>query len=668
MGFNAGVISQPTLVFLFLNVFAALLLHVTRLPVWLIVFSLVALVWRLSMFSGHLPKPNWFAKLILVCTGFSGIYFTYGSALTIESMVSLLIAGVMLKPLEVEKQQHSYLLIFLNYFLCALLFLFDRTPLDFLLVLLVMIFTLASQVLVHFYDQPDRTASVKLGFGLLLKSLPLALILFFVLPRLGPLWTLNIPTQSGVVGLSDSMSPGSIAGLGENNDLAFRVKLLDRELPMNQRYWRAFTLSDFDGQTWQQGSSYQVNPKSEFFDSTLKSIRYEVMIEPHEKNWLFALGAAKPLSQGITIQEDATLESKKRLYSQWQYQVESNLSASLPQTSLSKVERLRYTKLPSDSNLQAQSFAKKMYQQSNDVQQFVGFLRAFISTQDFSYTLSPGEFKGDDQIDDFLFQSKAGFCSYYAGSVAFLLRSIDVPARVVLGYMGGEENSLSNVLSVYQYDAHAWVEVFFEGQGWLRIDPTAWVAPERVELGLQRAIPNEFKGFDSQSEWIKELRTRWQAFDYFWNDWMLSYKGNKQQALLQDLWGQRSSGELIALLICVFVVLGLGLFAFLWWDQVSKPISNEQKVFNVLYKWLVSAEANNQQVKFSQVQSIEKEHGLTLQRLFKKLNVKYPHLQGALNALNNQISGALYGSGDQGLDNKKTRQLLSLIKILKKQT
>lgn len=221
---NTAILSHRALSFLFLNVFAALLLHISRLPLWLIVFSAGALLWRMAIFSGHIPKPNWPMKLLLVSGGFFGVYISYGLSPNIESMVSLLIAGVMLKPLEVEKQTDSYLLIFLNYFLCVLLFLFDRSPLDFLLVMAVMLMTLTSQVLIHVHDQSNLWKSFKVGFGILLKSLPLALVLFFILPRLGPLWMLNTPTQAGVVGLSDSMSPGSVAKLGENDELAFRVQ------------------------------------------------------------------------------------------------------------------------------------------------------------------------------------------------------------------------------------------------------------------------------------------------------------------------------------------------------------------------------------------------------------------------------------------------------------
>ncbi|MFY0640511.1 MAG: DUF3488 domain-containing transglutaminase family protein [Bermanella sp.] len=659
MAINSSHMSQATLMFLFVNVFAALLLHVGRLPVWLIVFSITALVWRLSMFTGRVPKANWFVKLILVSSGFVGVYYSYGATLTIEGMVSLLIAGVMLKPLEVSKHQDSYLLIFLNYFLCALLFLFDRTPLDFLLVLFVMVLTLATQVLVHFYDQPNRFDSFKTGLGLLLKSIPLALVLFFVLPRIGPLWTLNIPTQSGVVGLSDSMSPGSIAQLGKNNELAFRVKMLEGELPMNQRYWRAFTLNEFDGETWQQSKAYQKENDKEFYSPDTSSNRYQVMVEPHEKNWLFALGAAKPLTQGVLIQSDATLRSKRKLYNQWQYQVDSNYGELLPQTALTRTQWLTYTYLPKGSNPKAKAFAQRLKQQADNMPLFLEILRSYISTQGFNYTLSPGVYDGDHQIDDFLFESKSGFCSYYAGSLAFLLRAINVPSRVVVGYMGGEDNEISQTMSVYQRDAHAWVEVFIEGEGWLRLDPTAWVSPERVESGLQQAIPNEFKGFNSNAQWIKDLRKQWQAFDYLWNEWMLSYKGGKQQALLQDLWGARDTNELIVLLLGVFVCLGLGLFGFLWWDQRAQPLSNEQKILHVLLAWLQG------QVSSKKVDLTE---NLTMGQVFEKLKAKHPNLCVSLTALNNDVNRQLYYCDAQGINKQDAKRLIKLIRILKKQT
>jgi transglutaminase-like putative cysteine protease len=361
----------------------------------------------------------------------------------------------------------------------------------------------------------------------------------------------------------------------------------------------------------------------------------------------------------VLIQSDATLRSKRKLYNQWQYQINSNYGELLPQTALTRTQWLTYTYLPKDSNPKAKAFAQRLKQQADNIPLFLEVLRSYISTQGFNYTLSPGVYDGDHQIDDFLFDSKSGFCSYYAGSLAFLLRAINVPSRVVVGYMGGEDNEISQTMSIYQRDAHAWVEVFIEGQGWLRLDPTAWVSPERVESGLQQAIPNEFKGFNSNAQWLKDLRKQWQAFDYLWNEWMLSYKGGKQQALLQDLWGARDTNELIVLLLGVFICLGLGLFGFLWWDQRAQPLSNEQKIFHVLLTWL-QGQASSKKVDLTE--------NLTMGQVFEKLKAKYPNLCTSLTALNNDVNRQLYYSDAQGINKQDDKRLIKLIRILKKQT
>lgn len=653
MANNGSLLSYSTLSFLFLNVLAALLLHATRLPVWLIVFSIATLIWRMVVFSGRVPKPNWLLKLVLVSAGFVGVYVSYGFSPNIESMVSLLIAGVMLKPLEVEKQSDSYLLIFLNYFLCALLFLFDRSPLDFLLVIAVMLMTLTSQVLIHFYDQPDRWQSFKVGFGILIKSLPLALVLFLILPRLGPLWILNTPTQAGVVGLSDSMSPGSIAELGENSELAFRVKILEGELPMNQRYWRAFTLNEFDGNSWQRAQTFDDAVNFDTYLNDTASIRFDVLLEPHEKTWLFNLGSAQPLTEGITVHTDGSFSSNRKIYSQWQYQVAAKASEILPHTSLSNYQRQQSTRIPSGTNPKTQAFANALWQESGELGVFIAALRNFILQEQFSYTLSPGSYSGADQIDDFLFNSKTGFCSYYAGALAFMLRSVNVPARIVLGYMGGEDNDVSGTLSVFQYDAHAWVEVYIEGRGWLRIDPTGWVSPERVELGLSSAVPDQFVGFNSQSEWLRSLRQQWQAFDYYWNDWMLSYKGEKQQSLLDEIWGDKTAQELAYILMGLLLVLISALFLFLWWDQKGNKKSNEQRVVIELLNWLSNYDKKNKK-------------DVTFMSVINQLIQLNPQVEESLREMNIKLHAILYKDSVGTLTKRETDKILADIKRIKK--
>lgn len=646
-------VPQTTLVFLFLTVFAALLLHASRLPVWLLVYSCLALAWRGLMFRGFLPKPIWPIKLILVCAGFSGVYVSYGVTITIESMVSLLIAGIMLKPLEVERQSDSYLLVFLNYFLCSLLFLFGQSPLDFVLSLIVICMTLAVQVLIHFYNAPNRLLSIKIALSILLKSIPLALFLFFVLPRIGPLWTLNIPTQSGVVGLSDSMSPGSLASLGENNDLAFRVKITEGELPKTEYYWRAFTLAHYDGSEWRRSRNmdylgWSVNSKN------IPEISYEVIIEPHEKHWLFTLGVPTNTTSDYTIQHDGTIKKRRKLYNPWQYQNHSSVGPWIYQDSLTNQEQKQYLQLPANVNPKAREFSQQVFLKSNgDVLLFLSLMQKYISDNEYSYTLQPGVYDGQDQIDDFLFDSKSGFCSYYAGTLAFMLRSIGIPSRVVVGYLGAEENKLSETLNVYQRDAHAWVEVWIEGKGWYRVDPTAWVSPDRVESGLEQALPNEFKGFQTNLTWLKEIRFRLQALDFYWNEWMLSYKGSNQQAFLQDVLGRRSASELAGILISAFAVIFLILFSFLWWNQRSVLPGYEARVYNLLCSWL----------KASNITTDKKS---TIAALIDQLAEIHTHKRDQLILLKHDIHQHLYQGQDAGIDRVYFKQLRRRINQLRK--
>lgn len=644
---------QPTLVFLFFTVFCALMLHASRLPLWLLVFSGVALVWRGLMFRSVLPKPNWFVKLLLVVGGFSGIYFSYGVALTIESMVSLLIAGIMLKPLEVESNGDSYLLIFLNYFLCSLLFLFDQTPLDFILSVLVILFTLASQVLVHFYGVPSKSKSIKVAAGIFLKSIPLAVFLFFVLPRIGPLWTLNIPTQSGVVGLSDSMSPGSIASLGKTNELAFRVKLLEGQLSQSERYFRAFTLSNFDGERWERSPNLQMIDR-DFSSLNETNLSYQITLEPHEKNWLFSVGAPEKQNGQIEIQHDASILSRRKIYSPWQYRVSSSSTPWIYQSGLTRTENHQYLLLPKNINPKTLEFSKVLGAQSNsNVMVFLSLFKSYIVSNDFTYTLEPGVYNGDHQVDDFLFESKQGFCSYYAGALAVSLRAAGYPSRIVTGYLGGEDNPLSNTISVYQYDAHAWVEVWVEDSGWLRVDPTAWASPERIESGLQQAIPNQFAGFNSNYQWLRDLRRRLQALDYYWNDWMLSYKGGQQQAFLKDILGDRTSYELAGILVLVLLGLLSGLFVFIWLDQKQIAKSGEEKLFNLLRNHL--DESHGSHLK-----------SITFSQLINHLIEQHPLLSEELEQLKSDIHSSLYKESNSSIKPKQYRLFKQQIKALNK--
>ena len=582
-------LNRQSLVFLMVSLCAALLLHVERLPIWIIALAAGVMVWRYMIYQGRLSSPHWSIKGCLVLLGFVGIYVTYGKQFTIESMTSLLVAGFILKPLEVGTRQQSYLLIFLSYLLISLYFLFDQSPLGYLWVMGVLIFTLATQVTVnslginHYEESTSagfRSGAVWQACALFAKSLPLAAFLFFVLPRIGPLWSMNISTQAGTIGLSDSMSPGDIAELGKSDELAFRVKFLNNEPNVKQLYWRALVLDYFDGDQWSQSYKQKINwaPSNKKMTNSLSNVSYEIMMEPHEQRWLYALGVPAPVTSGIGVREDGLLIAKNKIHTPWMYKAQSSFEAKLNVQGLSKRDNSAYLQIPTSNNERSRSFAQEIKNQVNSPFLFVQTLKQFIGGQQFFYTLSPGELNSSSSIDEFLFDTQKGFCAHFAGSVVYLLRAAGIPARVVLGYQGAEDNPVAGFYSVYQYNAHAWVEFWVEGSGWQRIDPTAWVAPERIEQGVERALKNEFTGFSSNNPWLSSVRNQFNALNYYWHDWMLNYKGDAQQKLISKLLGDRGQYEMIAIyLACFFALVGLG-FLSLFFDFKIKTLSYAQKL------------------------------------------------------------------------------------------
>ncbi len=585
---KADSLNNRALLYLTLSLVLTLQMHLDRLPVWILMAALGSVVWRYGIYLGRLSSPHWSVKGVLVMLGFTGIYLTYGQDLSIESMVSLLVAGFALKPLEIEKRADSYVLIFLSYLLIGLHFLFEQGPLDYLWVIFVLIVVLTTQIVINQnneYEGSDQQKNDALwqAASLFLKSLPLAAFLFFVLPRLGPLWVLNIPTSDGVIGLSNSMSPGQIAELGKSNDLAFRVKF-NSDVPRKQdQYWRALVLDYFDGETWSQKYQPDIDwhPVNSSSTSAKKDVvDYEVLLQPHDETWLFSLGVAMPVSSGIGVSEDARLISKRPIHGQIEYHARSNLNLPMQQQSLPALSKKHYLQMPDEGNERTRQFAQSLKQQFSSVEGFTHALRQYFNTTEFFYTLEPGRLDSDSTIDEFLFESQRGFCAHYAGSLVFMMRAVGIPARVVVGYLGLEENPVANFHSVYQYNAHAWVEIWVQGRGWLKIDPTGWVAPERIDKGLEEAINQEFVGFSTNSEWLRGMRNQINALNFYWNDWMLNYKGAAQQELINKMFGERSELELIMLVLaCIFSAIGFG-FVFLLLDFKRPKLSIEQKLLS----------------------------------------------------------------------------------------
>ena len=656
---KATSLHSHALGYLAVSLILTLHMHLDRLPIWLSLAAAGSLLWRLGIHLGRVASPHWAVKGALVLAGCTAIFLTYGRELSIESMVSLLVAGCALKPLEVDKQADSHILIFLCYLLIGLHFLFEQGPLDYLWGVCVLLVVLSSQIRVHqaLPTQNDAGASNDAhwqALSLFLKSLPLAVLLFFVLPRLGPLWVLNIPTQDGVIGLADSMSPGQIAELGKSDELAFRVRFHSPVPAMEEQYWRALILDYFDGETWRQ----RYRPRIDWQPAALakpeahhKTAQYEVLLQPHDQTWLFSLGVASSATPGIGVSDDARLVAKKAIHGQMQYDASSNLSAAMQRSGLSARARRHYLQLPSGVNPRSREFAQTLKSQFPHIGDFSRALQGYFNGSPFFYTLNPGKLTSGNTIDEFLFDSRQGFCAHYAGSLVYLMRSVGVPARVVLGYLGMEENPLANYYSVYQYNAHAWAEIWWPGRGWVRIDPTAWVAPERIKQGLEEAVQRDFVGFSSDSPWLNAMRHRLNALNYHWNDWMLNYKGAAQQRLMQRFFGDRSAGELILLVLaCLFASVAMGL-VFMFLDVRRETLSKEQKLL-MFYRLKL------------QKMGVQLHAGSSLAELSQLATAANPHLQAEIDAIRLAFERALYVNPDSRMTASEVKALKKAIKLM----
>jgi transglutaminase-like putative cysteine protease len=591
------MLKQGTLLSIFVALFFSVLLHSGDIPTWTVMVPCLVMVWRYFAFKRRVQLPNAWVKGVLVVGGFAGVFVSHSAQVSIEAMITLLVAGVGLKPLEVQKQSDSYVLVFLCFLLQGMHFLFEDTPLHYFYVLLCFLLTIWALIMVNQNADSSSSGSVlkysaNFATRLFLLSLPLTVFLFFVLPRLGPLWSLNISTKTSVVGLSESMSPGDVSRLGQSDELAFRVTFDGDVPPMSERYWRAIILDRYDGVKWTRYHKPLVNWSIPVVKDSI--YKYEIIAQPHDKRWLFSMSNPSSDDAGVGLAEDGTLVRRSKMIGVYQYSASSN-GGYIAQDKLSWMERQVYLQTPVGLNVKAQQLAAEIAADSGDVFEVIDRFKRYFFDESFFYTLSPGELSTDSRIDEFLFESKKGFCAHYAGAFVFMMRTLGVPARVVAGYQGGEKNEVADYYSVYQYDAHAWAEVWLEGKGWYRVDPTGWVSPERVEQGIEQAVAEEFTGFKSQSEFIRQMRAQMQALNFYWQDWMLSYKGENQQKLLSSIMGNRSPIEMFVIIALGFgITIGL-IFVFLFWRSGIKR-NRMQKLHNY---WLKRLEKKEIQVHSS---------------------------------------------------------------------
>ncbi len=428
--------------------------------------------------------------------------------------------------------------------------------------------------------------SIRRSAILLLQAAPLMVIFFILFPRIpGPLW--GLPSDAGAAksGLSESMSPGDISHLALSNEIAFRVRFINETPPPAQRYWRGPVFEYFDGRTWTPAS-----PRGDDRDNSNVNIRalgnridYEITMEPIRQKWLYTLDLPMIVPPDAHITQTGVVKARKKIIERRLYQASSVIQYEF-NPNLSTIARKRNLRLPGTINPRTRELALKWRNDGLNDAEIVQKILTIFREEDYIYSLQPPLLK-QHPVDEFLFDTRKGFCEHFASSFTFLMRAAGIPSRIVTGYQGGEFNRLGGYFILRQSDAHAWSEVWLENRGWVRIDPTAAVSPLRIELNMQSAIPvSEAMAMAiarrTGEGLLYTLKMRWDWVNNSWYRWVLAY-GPELQNTLMEKFGLKGWGQMIlALTLLVSAFLG-GLGLFLIWQIRRKPVSDP-----VLKVWL----------------------------------------------------------------------------------
>lgn len=536
--------------------------HLLRLPLWESAAVAALILWRAVASSRQWSLPPQWLKLALAFLAASAVYLSYGRVTGQNAGIALLVLMLALKLTEMRSRRDVMVVVFLMYFLLVTHFLFSQELWTIAYLLLSVTAITAVLIDVHHPGEPlPLRQSLRISAGMIGQALPLMLLFFILFPRIpGPLW--GLPSDAGPArsGLSDSMSPGDIASLTLSDEVAFRVSFDGPPPQESDLYWRGPVFRQFNGRSWTQSPDDLLSRASPQVELLGGRVQYELTLEPMRSRWLLALDmpdatrlpAQARLDRTGALVLEKPLTERRRVsgVSHTRYRFEAQLSDEA---------RARDIALPERSNPRAQELARQWRDQGLDDAAVIARALGMFREQDFFYTLQPPAL-GWHAADEFLFETRRGYCEHYASAFVVLMRAAGIPARVVTGYQGMEANTIGDYYVVRQSDAHAWAEVWLQNRGWVRVDPTASVAPERIERSVQDFLrgPDISPGFFGSYARAKFFfEARWDWVNARWNEWVLAY-GPEMQAQFLSYFGLADLRSMIlALTIGVSLVLAL---------------------------------------------------------------------------------------------------------------
>jgi transglutaminase-like putative cysteine protease len=563
---------------------AASLPHLFSVPPWIPAFLFGAIALRVITALRGWRAPGRPLRLLLAFAAFCGVLARYRTINGIEAGSALLVVMMALKFLESRNHRDQLVLIMLSYFLMFASMLTERSPLTIVYgVILVWLTTVALLYLGRTGRAVDGRATARLALRLLLQSTPIMVVLFLLFPRLpGPLWAVQTETSGATTGLGEEMSPGDISDLKLSDAIAFRVQFDGRVPAERDLYWRGPVLSSFNGRTWRiAGGLRRVAPESTV-DYAGEAIDYRVMLEPSSHGWAFGLDMPQAWSgpRHLRMNDDYQLglSFAGPALTRYDYRATS-YTRYFAREPLSDVQRRALTRLPPGSSPRTRELVAEWLASDPSPRQIVARAMDYLRSQPFYYTLTPRALRAEP-VDEFLFDTREGFCEHYASAFAVMMRAAGLPARVVTGYQGGERNRLSDYYIVRQADAHAWTEVWLEDDGWVRVDPVTAVSPARVSQAAWRT-----SSFGERAQaganvsvripWLSDARLLLDAGYFYWTSWVMGYGPEMQRALLDrfglgKLPGNRAS-TLLLLVVAVTVAASTALSVYLAWLYRRKP-------------------------------------------------------------------------------------------------
>jgi transglutaminase-like putative cysteine protease len=551
--------------------------HALELPLWVIAVFAIGAAWRFACETFQWYRPGRLVRLALMLLIIVVVFRQFGTLLGRDPGIALLITLLGLKFLELKTLRDFMVSLFVFYLVILGSFLYSQSL--WLGAWALVAVAVCTAALVHL-TQPtgmDMSRRLRLSGAMLAKAVPLMIIVYLLFPRIsGTLWGLPADAYSGLTGMPDIMQPGSIRSLSESSEIAFRVTFDDTPPSLRELYWRGLVLTETDGRGWRRGTAQPEGKAS--FVPLANPVRYDVTLEPSNKPWMPALDIPAIRPKGARYQPDFTLEHNEPIHERLNYSLTSYTRYSTG--ALKASEREQALRLPVNLSPRVRALAEQWRRENGNPLPVAQAALDYFHRESFSYTLNP-PLLGDNPVDEFLFTTRRGFCEHFAAAFVTLMRAAGIPSRVVVGYLGGELNTAGNYLIVRQSDAHAWAEIWTAERGWVRVDPTGAVAPERIELGLDAVRRLEQQGIGLGSlpadavlramelGWFEHVarhaRWYWDLTNMTWYRWVVDYGKERQERFLTSLglddisWSRLTSllfvGALLVMLVYAFLLL-----------------------------------------------------------------------------------------------------------------